>query len=538
VVAARPADRWAKWRRWVWLLDLILVLGLTGLAWPVRWENTKGDLWGDEADYALASVVGFTANRWDRSENPRRPDELVILRHYHPPLTVYVLMAARQWGNEERTLRLPFVAAGALTVGVTYLCGVILLGGRRELAVAAALLVVVTPLHIRASSHAIPWSFITLNLMALLWTLLQYAQSRRAAWIGGAWVLLGVLFALSEMFFPTMALMGLLVPLLFWSDIRDGERRKQLLMASGIGLAIALALICIFWPAGLTGGALKMVLHYMEVAKTDIPVLLGKERYANAPKWAYLYWYYMWYRAYFLLYATGVASLLVVFFLRKQRFPALITALFTAFFLAVAHRAHIIGPEYLAHCLPMLSLLAVLPLLCLSLLWRPLAWLPIVLIALYFARWQPSAELRDQKQRMMHPRWSLALSYFKNQWQPGDRIALGPQTADVPYWYLRHIAKLPVPRDHVQEILLTNPGERWMKRLKAGEIRYVIITSTFVSYAPVAPELRRLLHTWRVVYKSDEGGKPDSRLIVYERPAPMLPRWLPYPFSAYPLLWR
>src|SRR5690606_10600225 len=79
---ARPGGPW---------LDLLLALGLFLAALSVFGRATRGDLWFDEADYALAATRGFERNRWDLSDDPSRPDWLIRLRHHHPPWTAQAI---------------------------------------------------------------------------------------------------------------------------------------------------------------------------------------------------------------------------------------------------------------------------------------------------------------------------------------------------------------------------------------------------------------------------------------------------------------
>src|SRR5579871_1729541 len=177
-IAPRSASE--RPRRSLWWLDLVLFLALCGLALPVRFAATRGDLWLDEADYALAGSRGVQANRLDAFDDPNFPDGLIRLRHFHAPLTAQVISLALRRDWTDPTLRFPFVLAGGLTVGLVYLCGLALFDRRREIAIGCALLVIVTPADIRMASHALPWSFIILELMLLLWTLIQYLRTRHA----------------------------------------------------------------------------------------------------------------------------------------------------------------------------------------------------------------------------------------------------------------------------------------------------------------------------------------------------------------------
>src|SRR5260221_7178315 len=49
-----PIETPDRTRRMGWWLDALLFVALVLAALPIRFANTPGDLWGDEADYALA----------------------------------------------------------------------------------------------------------------------------------------------------------------------------------------------------------------------------------------------------------------------------------------------------------------------------------------------------------------------------------------------------------------------------------------------------------------------------------------------------
>src|SRR4051794_38879234 len=71
----------AFWRR-IWL-DLLVFTVVAAISAVGFYQHARGDLYSDEADYALASVTGFEANRWDQSDSPKEPDRLVAARHFH-----------------------------------------------------------------------------------------------------------------------------------------------------------------------------------------------------------------------------------------------------------------------------------------------------------------------------------------------------------------------------------------------------------------------------------------------------------------------
>ncbi len=504
----------SQWKKWVWALDLALMILLSLGAVPIRLANTTGDLWFDEADYAHAGVKGFDANRWDRSANPKQPLALTIQRHYHPPMNSYLLAIARRWGADEKTLRIPFVGAGALIVGFTYLCGVILFKGRRELAIGAGLLVLFTPMQIRAGSHAIPWALITLNLMVLLWLCLKCAETRRPHWLIAIGLALGVLFAVSEIFLPTLLVMACVAPFLLFPEIRDPANRKPILLCAGVGAGLLLLTALILWPAGLQGSTLTMLRHYMEVSTQTVEhATLGGRVYERAPKWAYLFWYWRDYRPYLILYLAGFAVAPILLAFKKLSREMALTLVYTLLFLAVAHKAHIIGPQYLAHCLPPLSLVAGLTLYAISLLWRPLPFALMAGIAFWIMGSQKTKFIEDDL--AMTPRTAQAARYLKTTWRQGDKLLITTQQPTVLRWYLQQVAEVPV----ADEEILATPSARKMPEMVAnlnqGKIRFVAVANTFDPPSIAAP-IKSALKGWKKVYSSEEAGGQTSRFTLYE----------------------
>src|SRR5579884_728229 len=538
-------------RRVGWWLDLALFLALFLAALPLSYAYTRGDFWGDECSYALASEHGFQANRWDLPDKPGQPSPLVILRHYHPPLTALAIGVARHWGNSERTLRLPFVLAGELTVGLIYLCGLTLFEGRREIGVACAALLAVTPAHLRASSHAIPWAFIILWLIALLWTMLGYARTRRPGWLAGTLAALGAMFVTSEMFFPALLAVVVALPVLLWPDRTQPEKRKPLLAAALAGLAAFFVLVGIIWPAGLLGGMWRMFTHYaLDVANLPVAATIGGQTYTPAPKWAYLYWYWNDYRPYFLCYALGLLTALILLARRKLSTAGGVLLIFTAVILLTAHKAHILGPEYFVHCLPPLTLLAGLFFLAISRIYRPLGIAVIAAICLYLIPWRAPRPLiagpeprlwipwREHKtlsgvgEREQLARWPAAARFLAARWRPGDRLLIGPQPQDYARWYVRGYAGVPARDDDLVALPARKPSAPFLKKLLSGGYRYVVISSTFHDRPAIEPAIYRIIQTWPIVWQSDEQGKGPSRLIIYTVPPGVSPRHpLPPPRS-------
>ncbi len=506
-----------KTQRLLWL-DAVLFLVLFLAALPLRFSLTQGDLWGDEADYAIASQSSFGNNRWDRSPDPKQPELQVRLRHYHAPLTVYLAgIGAREGDRSERSIRTPAVIAGALTVGVVYLCGIPLFGGRRELALGCALMTLVTPMHLRASSHALPWAYITLLLMTLLWTLLAFAESRRPVWVFGSIVTLSGLFLLSEFLFPTLLAVALAAPVIFARRIWTKEQKREIGRAAGAGGGVLLLLGVLLWPAGLLGGAFRMLFHYTGLRNIIYPVNIGNTIFNTAPKWAYFYWYYFDYKPYFCLYAAGTMVLIGLAVARRLTRPMGVLAVYTLLFLGVAHKAHIIGPEYLVHCLPMLSLVSGFIFYGLSLVWRPAGGAAFLPICLYLFGWQTTPVRREIETKARVPRWPGALKVLKPIWKPGDKLLVGPQTVNVVIWYLKWAGGLPLRDGQIGQLPPKAFAPATRERIEGGYYRFLVVSSAFSATPHLSDDLQAVLRRWKVIHRSAE---PEglTQLTIYEYP--------------------
>ncbi len=524
-----PAAPRRDFRRWLWVLDMVLFLIITAAAFPIRMQSASGDLWGDEGDYAVASTKSIQSLRWDRSDDPKHPLALIELRHYHPPLLSYALKTAHHFGADEQTLRFPFILAGCITIGLVYLCGVSLYAGRREIALGAALIALNMPLHVRSSAHAIPWPFIGMLFMALTWTLLKYAETRRSFWLSATVVVLGILFTHSEMFYPALLMTALASPFVFWPEIKERTRRRSIAKGLGSGLIIALILIFLLWPAGILGGSLRMLSHYVGVSHELIPVMIAGVYYPIAPKTAYAYWLWNDYKPFAYLYIAGAGGLILLLLFRKGSRPIGIVTAAAILLLAVAHRAHIIGPEYLAHVTPFLALIAGLSFMALASLWRPLGILAVIFCCWHTIPWKPSSSLRERDAGEQTPRWSSAAVYLKKNWVPGDSITIGPQTVGVARWYIRNVALINADDAHILPLQVIKPGRNMMAKLTNSKIRYVMISSAFVDHPDIDPALSKTLKTWQSVYKSKERANRKPRMRIYE--APLV---IPIPTLAFP----
>ena len=502
-----------------WAINLFLFLVLTALSFPALNRSTFGDLWSDEADYAQAGTYPFNSNRWDLSDDPKQPKRLIAARHYHAPLVSYCIALANRFGSEDRVIRLPFVFAGQLSIGLIYLCGVALFDKRREIAVGCSLLTLYSPAFVRMGSHALPWSLIICELLALLWLLILFAKNRDwRVWIGVGGVL-GLLFVTSEMFAVVLVLLACCLPFLLFPEAK--ERTGQVAFAKnfGSGALLFLGVVFVLWPAGLLGGQINNLKHYVFMAKSaDFPVVVGDSVYQVAPRWSYLHWYWFDYRPFTLFYGLGILALIGMIALKKQPPGSLCLLLFTAGLLSAAHRAHIIGPEYLAHCLPFLSLCGGYSILALGKIHRALGLVFIGIFAVLLYRWTPRVPLPGMDDRAQNPRWLYASKFLATNWKPEDRIITGPQPYSIPRWYLRHVARIPLSDSQIQSLPIHSPKEDFLTRLQSGAYPYLALSSMVSDSVDLDPKTRNILKSWTVVWKSEEHGQGPSRLIIYRKP--------------------
>ncbi len=503
-------------KRSFWGLDILLFLVLTLAAIPIALPFTRGDLWTDEADYALAGTRGFEANRWDKLDPTGDPEGLHKLRHYHAPLTAEVLGGTASWSTHDRSLRLPFLVAGGLSVGMVYLCGLALFGERREVSVGCALLVMVSPPHLRMSSHALPWAFLTLELLLLLWAALQFVRSRRALWLAGTGVALGLLFVTTEMFFVALAAAGVaLLPALV-QEGREKEKRRELAAGCCLAFTLFVGVGLIFWPAGLAGNAIQMLGHYVEMRHETFPAIVNGRLYLFAPKWAYLYWYRFDYFPYFCCYALGLVALPVLLNRRLAPPGTFVLLVFAGILLMAAHTAHIIGPEYLAHCLPFLTLLGGLFYAAVSRKSRPLGFTVLLLTGAGVSLWTPPHTLAGMDSRAQTPRWPQAVRYLAANWRQGNRLLVGPQPPAVARWYLVYDGHV-VP---YESQIVPLPGrtfrEGYETDIRVGNYRYLALTSTFLDFPEVDAQTTLFLPKSPLVWRSPEDGPYPSRFRLYE----------------------
>ena len=505
-------------KRDLWI-DLLMFVALLCLSFPYLSRMTSGDLWSDEADYAQAGTYPFNSNRWDKSDDPKQPNRLIVARHYHAPLVSYCIGIAAHFSPQDRNIRLPFVFAGQLSIGLVYLCGVALFDKRREIAIGCSLLTLYSPAFVRMGSHALPWSLIICELLAILWLLILLAKCRDwRLWLGIGGVL-GLLFTTSEMFAVVFVALQLSVPFLIFPEVKTKTGLMKALKNMGYGAILFFVVVLILWPNGLFGGQLNNLKHYVFMAKSaDFPVVVGGVVYQVAPRWSYLHWYWFDYRPFAVWYGLGILSLLGLLFSRKQPAGTMSLLIFIAILLGAAHRAHIIGPEYLAHCLPFLSLAGGYFILLVGKIHRALGFIALGIFAFLLVRWSPRVPLPGMDERAQNPRWRAAAAYLAANWKPEDRIIVGPQPYSIPRWYLRHVAKIPLSDNQIQALAIHAPKEDFLKRLQEGKYPYLALSSMVTDSIDLDEKTRHILKKWKVVWQSEENGKGLSRLTIYRYP--------------------
>ncbi len=515
---AVPYDRAVAPRRLLWI-DLLVCSILASIAAFGFYRHASGDLFSDEADYALASTSGFEANRWDRSNDPRQPDRLIAARHYHAPLTADLIEFAHRFGAADHTIRMPFIVSGGLLVAAVYLCGLSLFDRRREIAVGCAALVAITPAIVRMASHALPWAPIILEFLLLLWCLAEFTRSRNWGWITGALTALGALFVTSEMFFIAVPAVIVAAPLILLTDLQTAKGRKSIMLGLGVGAALFLVTVLFIWPSGLHGESVNMLRHYIQMRNSEsFPVNVGSQVFPVAPKWAYLYWYWNDYKPFFACYAVGVPVLMGLAASRKLHMSLAPLASLTALLLITSHRAHIIGPEYLAPCLPFLTLLGGYAVAAAGLIWRPLALLALIVLAVPVLRWTPHKPLPGMDARAQISRWPAAARYLGSRWRAGDKIIVGSQPVSVARWYLVYHGRVPSHDSQFQVLPIHEPKHDFLERLRHRFYRYVAVSNMFEDGVDLDPRTRLILQGYLVLWQSEENGSGPARLTIYAPP--------------------
>ncbi|MDE2125163.1 MAG: hypothetical protein KGJ62_01065 [Armatimonadetes bacterium] len=518
---------WSVARRIAAQCAICLLLFAAAVVW--RWHFTRGDLWLDEADYATAATRSLDANRWDTSHNSARDSALIALRHFHPPFASEVLMVALKFGADERTLRIPAVVFGALSVVLVYLCGLEIFRGRRILSFACAAIVIVTPACVRAASHALPWSYITFWLLLDIWGLVRFCRTPNVIAMGIIGVSLGGMLCTSEMFFPQLLGTGLAAPFVFAIAWRSAGGRAALARGLALGALSFVLVSAALFPAGLLGGTYAMLHHYMVMAHDEFPVSVGRRVYDRAPKWSYLYWYWHGFRWEFVWYVAAIPGALVLAARRRLTAGHGALAAMALTILGTSEAAHILGPEYLCHVLPMLTLLGGLLVEAVSDLQAyvgsalAVAWMALCAV-------QPgSMTLAGMDVRSRMPRWAAASRFLAARWKQGDYM-LAPAYASVGRWYMLHYAGAKAQDWQIEALPSGRAPARLLSDMRDGLYKYAAVGSTFSDTYTVDWRISILMRHWKEIWHSDEHGTGISRLTLFEIPPGVSsrhPLWLP-----------
>jgi hypothetical protein len=285
---------------------------------------------------------------------------------------------------------------------------------------------------------------------------------------------------------------------------------KTALIWLAAGAALFLGIVVVVWPCGLAGESVRMLRHYIMMRHSEsFPVNVGSQIFLVAPKWSYAYWYWNDYRPFFAVYALAVPGLIGLAIARKLNAGVVPLLAMAALLLFAAHRAHIIGPEYLAHCLPFYAL---------SLAWRPLGAIAIALIAIPVLHWSPRVPLPGMDSRAQVSRWPAAARALAAGWRPGDKIMVGSQPVNVAHWYLVYQGGIPNLNWQFQPMPVHAPKPQFLERLASGYYRYAAVSNMFEDHVDLDPKTARILRTWRVAWRSDERGAGPSRLVIYRYP--------------------
>ncbi len=540
-------------------LDILLITIL--FLWTIKTvlPYAQGDLWLDEADYAGASHYGFQVNRWD-TPDPKDPARLMRLRHFHAPFVPDLIELTTKFGVSDRVFRSPAMISGGLSVCIIYLCGLLLFTPRTQeesnltlkaqllrdilpaklVSFACALMVMWAPACVRAFTHMLPWAFIILWMLLMVYSLLLIYHSGRYAWVILTGAAIGMMFVTSEYFFPCILALGLVPVVIICADAIKRRTakidwpsllswRKAILWGAG-AIGVFLVISWVFWAAGLMGDSFVMLMHYVRMAHDVWPVVIAGVHYQRAPKWAYAYWYWVDFKIFFLLYAAGLATTLWIVLAGKANRRLLALFTFTALVLFTAHRSHIIGPEYLAHAIPLMSLLGGYFFVSLLRLNKPLGVVMIALFCILGYVKLGKAEISGLGVRAREPRWSLAAKYIASHWRPGYSV-LAPAYASAARWYLLHYAGIPAKTWQVQALPETPPNlDRTslehrcvlLHDILDGVYHYIAVGSEFSDDKSVDPTILHILDNpkkpWRIAWKSPELPGKESRLEIYECP--------------------
>jgi 4-amino-4-deoxy-L-arabinose transferase-like glycosyltransferase len=214
-------------RHMLWLIVLITMLGFA-----VRVINLGGDsLWFDEILTSNAARRPIESILADRA--PDRPPGYYALEHY----------AAQWWGVDEFGVRLTSALAGTLAIPLAYVTGGLI--AKRRVGLWVALLLAVSPFHLRYSQEARGYAIQTMFALAALACILLALRRRQWRW----WIGFGMMSSLNLYnLFGALLVIGsqaaFVLALTLVQALRRVWTRREIRFAlSGLLLAGALAVL-------------------------------------------------------------------------------------------------------------------------------------------------------------------------------------------------------------------------------------------------------------------------------------------------------
>jgi len=313
-------------------------------------------------------------------------------------------------------------------------------------------------------------------------------------------------------------MVAVIVGALALGPLRDPTARRSMFIGIVVAVSLFLLTALLLWPAGVAGHSLLSLRHYIDMAHDPWPVIVGGRLFERAPKWAYLYWYWYDFKPFMLMLGAGIIAMTALARRRKFTAPHGVLLAFTVTLVLAAHRSHIIGPEYLAHAIPFLMLVAGVFFAEVSRL-RSYAGIALALAAAsIFVCKYPADSVFGADDRALISRWPNAVQYLRTEWRSGDSM-LAPQYGGVGRWYLIHVAGIPAKDWQVQALPPRGmANERLLHDISIGVYRYIAIGGPFSDSPNVDVKVAEVIKAWPVVWRSFEPDSGVSRLVLYERP--------------------
>jgi 4-amino-4-deoxy-L-arabinose transferase-like glycosyltransferase len=483
------------------LLSLFLCLLITALGLIPRLTHREVPLGTDEADYYAAVEKGLHANYHDIERTGK-------LRHYHPPLFIYLQkFTADLAGNSEAALRLFSLIAG-LGTGILVFFGIGSFSVFRTTAprLAAACigagLIVAFPPCIMHSKVAGPHAFTLFLLVAFVFSTAHSITSQRCGLMAVTGVLLGMLFATSEYFYPALCAFiacVLAVPN-HWVTI---NRHRISFRWCAVGIVPAVIITGgLLWIAGFTRfGSLYGLLYYLHWAREGHPVLFMGKTVMHVPKWAYVVWFWKdGYPCY--LPAIGAGAVFGVRALLKREWngQVRIVALFALVFSITTLTQHMIAPEYSIYAG---ALLLILFATLVGRLWSSTGWVVKAALVLF------TIATVVQGLRVGHGLRAGTTGYREAAGIIEENIARDEKVLAFYGNILLHYA----PDVAVTNYPFGYTSEELFQQMKEGRFRYVLFYSSQLVRWPGDPAYRWARDRLPLVFSSEEGRE---RLFLFE----------------------